>query len=56
MYENEEVYSMKGETKIVFGPGDSMGGGYQFGDKFLNKNARSEFRNYAETLWKTNNE
>jgi hypothetical protein len=51
MYDNEEVYTMAGENKIVFGEEFTMGGEYTMDNKFLNKNTAPEFVDYAKTMW-----
>ena len=51
MYAGEEVYTMTGETLLVFSDEYSVGGEYVMDDKFLNKNTPSAFVDYAKDLW-----
>jgi hypothetical protein len=51
MYNNKEIYTMKGESKLVI-PGEAeYGGKYTFDEKFLNKNTPAAFVDYAKELW-----
>jgi len=54
MYDNEEVYTMKGETKLELSDGTEkviMGGEYIFDNKFLHQNTPPAFVDFAKKLW-----
>ena len=54
MYDNEEIYTMTGETRLTLSDGaskETYGGEYTFDDRFLNKNTKPAFVEFAKTLW-----
>jgi hypothetical protein len=51
MYAGEEVYTLTGETRLVFSDGSSIGGEYIMDDNFLHPNTPRVFVDYAKALW-----
>gem|GEM_PF-1756366 len=49
MYQDEEVYTMTGQTKVVYEP--VFGGDYTMDHKFLSRDTPEAFVNHAKTLW-----
>lgn len=52
MYQDNKKYAVRGTTRTKVSATDYMGGEYSFDEAF--KNAPSEFKQYAEKLWKQN--
>jgi len=54
MYDNKDVYTMTGESKLSLPAeyGVAMGGKYTLDKKFLNKKTPPAFVDFAKSLWK----
>ncbi len=52
MYQGNKKYAVRGTTRVQVSLNEYMGGEYTFDEAF--KNAPSEFRQYADRLWKQN--